>query len=98
MTCRIYVCLKYELRKTVCYIEVFSMACSLFYFFFESRSNKRTAPVVIWLSGGPGCSSEIALFYENGPFGIADNMTLHWNDFGWDKVYTDNNMEISSMN
>jgi serine carboxypeptidase-like clade IV len=42
---------------------------------------------VIWLTGGPGCSSELALFYENGPFNIADNLSLVWNDFGWDKVH-----------
>ncbi|GER39438.1 serine carboxypeptidase [Striga asiatica] len=43
-------------------------------------------PVVIWLTGGPGCSSELALFYENGPFHVTDNLTLALNDFGWDKV------------
>ncbi|KAL3849536.1 hypothetical protein ACJIZ3_011418 [Penstemon smallii] len=57
----------------------------MFYFFFESR-NSKTDPVVIWLTGGPGCSSELALFYENGPFHIANNLSLAWNDFGWDKV------------
>ncbi|KAK6138113.1 hypothetical protein DH2020_028153 [Rehmannia glutinosa] len=57
----------------------------MFYFFFESR-NSRTDPVVIWLTGGPGCGSEIALFYENGPFHITSNLSLAWNDFGWDKV------------
>ncbi|CAK9182814.1 unnamed protein product [Ilex paraguariensis] len=57
----------------------------MFYFFFESRSSK-TDPVVIWLTGGPGCSSELAVFYENGPFHIAQNMSLQWNDFGWDQV------------
>ena len=60
--------------------------CRLFYFFFESRGHKDD-PVVIWLTGGPGCSSELALFYENGPFHIAGNLSLVWNDFGWDKVY-----------
>ncbi|KAI3823264.1 hypothetical protein L1987_04697 [Smallanthus sonchifolius] len=35
----------------------------MFYFFFESRKAK-TDPVVIWLTGGPGCSSSLALFYE----------------------------------
>ncbi|KAK8574529.1 hypothetical protein V6N13_034210 [Hibiscus sabdariffa] len=45
----------------------------MFYFFFESRNSKED-PVVIWLTGGPGCSSELALFYENGPFTIADNI------------------------
>lgn len=57
----------------------------MFYFFFESR-NSKTDPVVIWLTGGPGCSSELAVFYENGPFHIANNLSLVWNDYGWDKV------------
>jgi serine carboxypeptidase-like clade 4 len=60
-------------------------AAKLFYFFFESRG-KSSDPVVIWLTGGPGCSSELALFYENGPFKIADNLSLVWNDYGWDKA------------
>ncbi|TYH20830.1 hypothetical protein ES288_A05G459800v1 [Gossypium darwinii] len=58
----------------------------MYYFFFESRSNKKD-PVVIWLTGGPGCSSELALFYENGPFSISDNMSLVWNEFVWDNVF-----------
>lgn len=57
----------------------------MFYFFFESRGCK-SDPVVIWLTGGPGCSSELALFYENGPVHIANNLSLVWNDYGWDKV------------
>lgn len=59
--------------------------CRLFYFFFESRGGSDD-PVVLWLTGGPGCSSELALFYENGPFIINDNLTLTWNNYGWDKV------------
>lgn len=57
----------------------------MFYFFFESRGNKDD-PVVIWLTGGPGCSSELALFYENGPFTISKNLSLAWNEYGWDKA------------
>ncbi|CAN1339467.1 Serine carboxypeptidase-like 49 [Linum perenne] len=53
--------------------------------FFSSR-NSKDDPVVIWLTGGPGCSSELAIFYENGPFSIADNMTLVWNKYGWDQA------------
>ena len=37
-----------------------------FYWSFESRSNPATDPVVLWMTGGPGCSSEVALFGENG--------------------------------
>ncbi|KAL9994748.1 putative carboxypeptidase C [Helianthus debilis subsp. tardiflorus] len=62
-----------------------SHAARMFYFFFESRGRK-TDPVVIWLTGGPGCSSELALFYENGPFKIAKNSSLVWNEYGWDQA------------
>ncbi|CAN1747554.1 Serine carboxypeptidase-like 49 [Linum perenne] len=62
-----------------------SHAAKMFYFFFESRNSKKD-PVVIWLTGGPGCSSELAIFYENGPFSIANNMSLVWNKYGWDQV------------
>ncbi|CAI0397510.1 unnamed protein product [Linum tenue] len=58
----------------------------MFYFFFESRVNNTDAPVVIWLTGGPGCASELALFYENGPFKITEDMALQWNDYGWDQA------------
>ncbi|CAH2072119.1 unnamed protein product [Thlaspi arvense] len=63
-----------------------SKSAKMFYFFFESRNNRTDDPVVIWLNGGPGCSSSVALFYENGPFKISDNLSLSWNHFGWDKV------------
>ncbi|XP_057457338.1 serine carboxypeptidase-like [Lotus japonicus] len=62
-----------------------SKAARLFYFFFESR-NSKDDPVVIWLTGGPGCSSELAMFYENGPFHFAKNLSLVWNEYGWDKA------------
>ncbi|CAI0454349.1 unnamed protein product [Linum tenue] len=66
-----------------------TIGARMFYFFFESRSsvNKSKAPVVIWLTGGPGCSSSLALFYENGPFHITDSLGLQWNDYGWDQEF-----------
>uniref|UniRef100_A0A453HVT2 Uncharacterized protein n=1 Tax=Aegilops tauschii subsp. strangulata TaxID=200361 RepID=A0A453HVT2_AEGTS len=41
---------------------------------FEFRRHKKEDQVVIWLTGGPGYCSKLALFYENGPFHIADNI------------------------
>jgi hypothetical protein len=38
----------------------------IFYWWFPSLSKPSTDPLVFWLTGGPGCSSEVALFYENG--------------------------------
>lgn len=39
----------------------------MFYWLFPSRNNADKDPLLIWLTGGPGCSSELAVFYENGP-------------------------------
>jgi len=66
----------------------------MFYWLFKSRRSPSTDPLIFWLSGGPGCSSEIAVFYENGPFTIDNNMTLKSNDYSWNNVsnmvYIDN--------
>ncbi|CCG83207.1 Carboxypeptidase Y [Taphrina deformans PYCC 5710] len=42
-----------------------------FYFaYFESRSNPATDPLVMWINGGPGCSSFTGLLHENGPCNV----------------------------
>jgi len=55
----------------------------LFYMFFESQNNPDTAPTVLWLSGGPGCSSELAMLYENGPYKFDKNGKLVLNPYSW---------------
>lgn len=42
----------------------------MFYWLFKSRRGNENEPLVMWLTGGPGCASETALFNENGPFSI----------------------------
>ena len=56
----------------------------MFYWWFESRNSAKDDPLVLWLTGGPGCASEIALFYENGPYQFnADGKTLKMNPHAW---------------
>lgn len=48
------------------YVGVHNNTRHLFFWFFESRNSPSTDPFVLWMTGGPGCSSLVALFYENG--------------------------------
>jgi len=60
-----------------------SMGAYLFYWMFESQGTPATDPLVIWLTGGPGCSSLLALFFENGPYTVNPNLTLSTNPYSW---------------
>ena len=65
----------------------------LHYWLTLSESNPATDPLVVWLQGGPGCSSLFGMLYENGQFrfsGETDNSTslpqLVQNQYAWTKV------------
>ncbi|KAL4436655.1 hypothetical protein ABPG75_003794 [Micractinium tetrahymenae] len=56
----------------------------MFFFYFQARVEPENAPVVLWMTGGPGCSSELAVFFENGPWNINKDLTLTETKYGWD--------------
>ncbi|XP_020409310.1 serine carboxypeptidase-like 1 isoform X2 [Prunus persica] len=64
----------------------------LFYYFIESERSPKEDPLVLWLTGGPGCSGFSGLAYQIGPimFNYANSSgnepTLMLNPYSWTKV------------
>ncbi|PON99758.1 Serine carboxypeptidase-like [Trema orientale] len=64
----------------------------LFYYFVKSERNPEEDPVVLWLTGGPGCSAWSGLVYEIGPLNYKIEQyngslpSLVFNHYSWTKV------------
>ncbi|CAM8972951.1 unnamed protein product [Rhodiola kirilowii] len=61
---------------------------ALFYYFVESPQDSSTKPLLLWLNGGPGCSSlAFGAMEELGPFRVNSNGgTLFRNPYSWNEV------------
>ncbi|XVE63745.1 hypothetical protein DITRI_Ditri07aG0044800 [Diplodiscus trichospermus] len=58
---------------------------ALFYYFVEAETDPASKPLVLWLNGGPGCSSlGVGAFSENGPFRPNGDVLVR-NDFSWNR-------------
>lgn len=67
----------------------------IFYWLFEpgvddlaNTTNEEDIPLILWLNGGPGCSSMDGLWLENGPFRLkkpddGSNWTIDTNKHSW---------------
>ena len=60
-----------------------------FFWFIEARTSPSTAPLTIFLNGGPGSSSMVGLFQENGPCEVVEiaegKLGTQPRDWGWDR-------------
>ncbi|XP_075496575.1 serine carboxypeptidase-like 45 [Primulina tabacum] len=58
---------------------------ALFYYFVEAEIDPASKPLVLWLNGGPGCSSlGVGAFSENGPFRPCGNALVR-NEHSWNR-------------
>ncbi|CAA3033661.1 serine carboxypeptidase-like 40 [Olea europaea subsp. europaea] len=68
------------------YITVDQKAGRAFYYYFaEAQQSKESLPLLLWLNGGPGCSSlAYGAMQELGPFRVkSDGKSLFKNKFAW---------------
>ncbi|KAL9258163.1 Serine carboxypeptidase-like 45-like protein [Drosera capensis] len=58
---------------------------ALFYYFVEAEIDPASKPLVLWLNGGPGCSSlGVGAFSENGPFRPKGQILVK-NEHSWNR-------------
>ena len=66
------------------YLNTLKEGDKLFYIYYPSQTNPSTDPVLLWLNGGPGCSSLFGMLGEVGPV-TTDNFSgeLKLNPYSW---------------
>ncbi|KKF93426.1 Pheromone-processing carboxypeptidase KEX1 [Ceratocystis platani] len=58
---------------------------NLFFWLFESQHISKRTRTILWLNGGPGCSSEDGALMEIGPYRVKPDQTLEWNNGSWNQ-------------
>ncbi|XP_030472526.2 serine carboxypeptidase-like 18 [Syzygium oleosum] len=64
----------------------------LFYYFIESERSPKDDPLLLWLTGGPGCSALSGLLFEIGPLQFdysnssGNRPVLKLNSYSWTKI------------
>ena len=61
----------------LCFRYVSVDEAELFYYFIESEGNPKEDPLLLWYSGGPGCSALNGLIYENGIISFTKSLMLN---------------------
>ncbi|KAK0727054.1 Alpha/Beta hydrolase protein [Lasiosphaeria miniovina] len=58
---------------------------NLFFWHFQNKHIANKQRTIIWLNGGPGCSSEDGALMEIGPYRLKDDHTLVYNNGSWNE-------------
>lgn len=58
---------------------------NLFFWHFQNRHIANRQRTVIWLNGGPGCSSLDGALMEVGPYRVREGGKLEYNEGSWDE-------------
>lgn len=72
-----------SVKQATGYLDIEEEDKHFFYWFFESRNDPENDPVILWLNGGPGCSSLTGLFFELGPSFIGEDLKPIHNPYSW---------------
>ena len=72
-------------------------ASNMFFWYFPALNSDASAPLLIWLQGGPGASSMFSLFHEIGPYELSrsskreggkhSDITLGYRELSWNNRY-----------
>nr|GEZ64517.1 peptidase S10, serine carboxypeptidase, alpha/beta hydrolase fold protein [Tanacetum cinerariifolium] len=74
----------------------------LFYYFVESQRNPKKDPLLLYLTGGPGTSGILSLFYQIGPLkfeytnSTRSEVKLELNPYSWTKWLMDHPKFLSN--
>jgi carboxypeptidase C (cathepsin A) len=77
----------YQGRMFSGYLSLNNPKKKLHYMFIESEKNPRTDPLILWLNGGPGCSSLLGWAQEHGPASMKETSDeFYINPYSWHKA------------
>jgi len=65
------------------YLDVEKGVKELYYLFVESLDRFNTDPIMIYLAGGPGCTSMLGAFVLHGPCVVDDDSYFFDNPYSW---------------
>ena len=68
------------------YLDVEAGTKALFHWYHEAVDDAASKPLVLWLNGGPGCSSLGGMFTELGPYVLDAAGAVTLNPYSWNTV------------